>query len=80
VISVDHMDGLQEFKMQSGIFPAESGRATSQINVSTKPGTNQFHGALFEFQLNDEIDARQYAFASVSPRKEPFKWNQYGVM
>src|SRR6266487_1168282 len=72
------VDALQEFKVQSGIFPAEFGRATSQINVSTKPGTNQFHGALFEFHRNDKIDALQYAFTSVPPRKQPFKWNQYG--
>ncbi|PYU93954.1 MAG: hypothetical protein DMG08_08820 [Acidobacteria bacterium] len=72
------IDALQEFKVQFGIFPAEFGRATSQINVSTKPGTNQFHGALFEFHRNDKIDALQYAFTSVPPRKQPFKWNQYG--
>src|SRR5213078_3186138 len=71
------VDALQEFKVQSGIFPAEFGRATSQINVSTKPGTNQFHGALFEFLRNDKLDARQYAFAGERQR-EPLKWNQYG--
>src|SRR5439155_131672 len=35
------IDALQEFKVQTGIFPAEFGRATTQINVSTKSGTNQ---------------------------------------
>src|SRR5438132_3329006 len=57
------IDALQEFKVQTGIFPAEFGRATTQINVSTKPGTNQVHGTLFEFLRNDKLDARQYAFA-----------------
>src|SRR5213592_3676719 len=71
------VDALQEFKVQSGIFPAEFGRATSQINVSTKPGTNQFHGTLFEFLRNDKLDAKQYAFAGERP-KDAFKWNQYG--
>src|SRR5436309_3488253 len=71
------IDALQEFKVQTGIFPAEFGRATTQINVSTKAGTNQFHGTLFEFLRNDKLDARQYAFAGERPR-EPFKWNQYG--
>jgi len=71
------IDALQEFKVQTGIFPAEFGRATTQINVSTKSGTNQFHGTLFEFLRNDKLDARQYAFAGDRP-KDPFKWNQYG--
>src|SRR6267378_3650807 len=71
------IDALQEFKVQTGIFPAEFGRATTQINVSTKPGTNRFHGTLFEFLRNDKLDARQYAFAGERP-KDPFKWNQYG--
>src|SRR5881296_3636063 len=72
------IDALQEFKVQTGIFPAEFGRATTQINVSTKPGTNQFHGTLFEFLRNDKLDAKQYAFAGTRPPKDPFKWNQYG--
>src|SRR5215471_4194995 len=71
------IDALQEFKVQTGIFPAEFGRATTQINVSTKPGTNEFHGTLFEFLRNDKLDARQYAFAGERQR-EPLKWNQYG--
>ncbi|HYR84794.1 MAG TPA: hypothetical protein VE422_12010 [Terriglobia bacterium] len=76
-IILPSIDALQEFKVQTGIFPAEFGRATTQINVSTKPGTNQFHGALFEFLRNDKLDAKQYAFAG-QRSKDPFKWNQYG--
>ena len=63
--------------MQTGIFPAEFGRATTQINASTRAGTNQFHGTLFEFLRNDRLDAKQYAFAGERP-KDAFKWNQYG--
>ena len=72
------IDALQEFKVQSGIYPAEFGRAASQINVSTKPGTNQFHGAIFEFLRNDKFDARQYDFIGTTPAKSPFRYNQYG--
>src|SRR5215469_15019883 len=72
------IDALQEFKVQTGIYPAEFGRATTQINVSTKPGTNHYHGTLFEFLRNDKLDARPYDFSGANPAKSPFKWNQYG--
>jgi len=72
------IDALQEFKVQTGIYPAEFGRATTQINVSTKPGTNQYHGTVFEFLRNDKLDARPYDFSGSNPEKAPFKWNQYG--
>lgn len=72
------IDALQEFKVQTGIYPAEFGRATTQINVSTKPGTNEYHGTVFEFLRNDKLDARPYDFSGANPAKSPFKWNQYG--
>jgi outer membrane receptor protein involved in Fe transport len=72
------IDALQEFKVQSGIYPAEFGRQATQINVMTKPGTNQFHGTVYEFLRNDKLDAKNYAFTTARPPKDPFKWNQYG--
>ncbi|MGH9657610.1 MAG: TonB-dependent receptor domain-containing protein, partial [Bryobacteraceae bacterium] len=73
------VDALQEFKVQSGVYPAEFGRSASQINVSTKPGTNDLHGAAYWFIRNDKIDARSYDFDGTRPPKLPFKWNQYGA-
>jgi hypothetical protein len=72
------IDALQEFKVQTGVYPAEFGHNATQINVSTKSGGNQFHGALFEFLRNDQLDAKPYAFTANPPVKSPFKWNQYG--
>jgi hypothetical protein len=72
------IDALQEFKVQTGVYPAEFGHNSTQINVSTKPGGNRYHGALFEFLRNDQLDAKPYAFTANPPAKSPFKWNQYG--
>lgn len=72
------IDAVQEFKVQTGIYPAEFGHEATQINVSTKPGTNNFHGTLYEFLRNDAFDAANYAFTAKRTVKDPFKWNQYG--
>jgi hypothetical protein len=72
------VDALQEFKVQTGIYSAEFGRESTQINVSTVSGTNQYHGALFEFLRNNYLDARPFGFTSKVPVSSPFKWNQYG--
>lgn len=72
------VDALDEFKVQTGVYPAEFGRATSQINVSTKPGTNSYHGALFEFLRNAKLDARDFRFVSAEQRRNPYVRNQYG--
>jgi Carboxypeptidase regulatory-like domain len=72
------IDALQEFKVQTGIYSAEFGREVSQINVSTRGGTNAYHGTVFEFLRNNALDARPYAFTRSVPASAPFKWNQYG--
>jgi hypothetical protein len=77
-IFLPSIDSLQEFKVQTGIYSAEFGREAGQVNVSTKGGTNEYHGALFEFLRNSSLDGRPYAFTSQVPAKAPFRWNQYG--
>jgi hypothetical protein len=80
-IILPSIDALQEFKVQTGIYPAEFGRAATQINISTKSGTRNFHGTIFEFLRNDLFDARIYDFTGIRPPdtpKEPLRWNQYG--
>jgi hypothetical protein len=72
------IDALQEFKVQAGVYPAEFGHLQIQVNVSTLSGTNQFHGAVFDFLRNDVFDALPYNFTSKPLTSSPFKWNQYG--
>ena len=72
------IDSVEEFKVQTGVYSAEFGREVAQVNVSTKSGTNQYHGTIFEFIRNDAFDAAPYQFTSIKPQTSPFKWNQYG--
>jgi carboxypeptidase family protein len=74
------IDLLQEFKVQSGIYSAEFGREAAQVNVSTKSGTNAYHGSVFEFLRNNKLDARPFGFTKTVPASAPFKWNQYGFV
>lgn len=69
-----NIDMIQEFKIETSAMSAEYGRSGSTINVSTKSGTNAFHGTVFEFLRNDVLDARDPFQATVSPRKQ----NQFG--
>ena len=70
-------DTIQEFRVESMLFTAESGSTPGgQIAVTTVSGTNQFHGDLFEFFRNDVFDARN-AFSAPS-HNYPFRLNQFG--
>src|ERR1700720_369533 len=77
-IVLPSIDAIQEFKVQTGVYPAEFGHEATQINVLTKSGGNAYHGSLFEFVRNDVFDAVPYAFTATRPGKSPFKWNDYG--
>jgi len=67
---------LAEFKVDSTLFPAETGVGTgAQIVMASSGGTNAYHGDVFEFFRNDILDARN-PFAL---QKQPFRLNQFGA-
>ncbi len=64
------VEALQEMKVESNNYAAEYGRSSGGfITMSTKSGTNEFHGALYEFLRNNALDARNFFAASKAPRK-----------
>jgi hypothetical protein len=72
------VDAIQEFKILTGVFPAEYGRNSgSQVIVTTKSGTNGFHGTAFEFLRNQVLDAENF-FTPSNAAKPSFKQNQFG--
>lgn len=74
VPSLPNPDTLQEFSVQTSNFSADTGGGGGAIKMTTRSGTNQFHGTLFEFLRNDAMDARN--FFAVEPQH--YKQNQYG--
>ncbi len=69
------IDSIQEFKVLANSYSAEYGtRAGPTVLVTTKSGSNQYHGALFEYFRNTVLDAKSF-FAS---SKEQFNLNQFG--
>jgi len=75
------IDAIQEFKVEVNSPPAEFGRFNGGvINLTTKSGTNELHGTVFEFLRNEALNARNlFAPATAAnPKKPVFRRNQYG--
>ena len=69
------IDDIQEFKVLTYTYSAEYGtRAGPTVLVTTKSGTNDFHGSLFEFVRNTDLDAKG-DFDTSTPK---FNLNQFG--
>src|SRR5262245_38190361 len=73
-----NVDAIQEFKIESNSPPAEFGRFNGGVvNLTTKSGSNAFHGTAFEFFRHEALNARNL-FASGSAPKPEFRRNQFG--
>ncbi len=82
-IAVPNPDAIQEFKVQTSTYDASYGRNPGgNVNVVTKSGTNQFHGAAFEFFRNTALNANSFFYNRDNPnsskRKQILNQNQFG--
>ena len=74
------VDAVQEFKVKTNNFSAEFGHSAGTVVAATiKSGSNQFHGALFEFLRNDKLDATNFFTNAAGQRKGKFRQNQFGA-
>src|ERR1700704_1404150 len=71
-------DAVEEFQIQTGTYSAQYGTMMGvHLNVISKSGSNDLHGAGWEFLRNDKLDARDY-FLPVTSAKPPLRQNQFG--
>jgi hypothetical protein len=71
-------ESIREFRVEVNSYSAEFGRNYGgQINAISKSGSNVFHGSLYEFLRNDNMDARNF-FDREPLGKPEFKRNQFG--
>ena len=73
------VDAVREFEIVTSAYDASFGRnAGGQVNVVLKSGTNQFHGAAYEFFRNRALDARNF-FAPPTEKSPQYQRNQFGA-
>ncbi|MGC2400102.1 MAG: TonB-dependent receptor [Acidobacteriaceae bacterium] len=68
-------DAIQEFSVQtSGLSPQYGVHPGAVVNIVTRAGSNSFHGTLFEFFRNGDMNAKNH----FSTKQDTLKRNQYG--
>ncbi|MFY9853993.1 MAG: TonB-dependent receptor, partial [Terracidiphilus sp.] len=79
-IPAPNPDAIQEFKVQTALFDATTGRnAGANVNVITKGGTNDFHASLFEFFRNEDLNANDWFAKRSGQPRGILRQNQYGL-
>ena len=70
------VEALQEIKVEANGYPAEYGRTMGgYISMTTRSGTNEFHGVAYHFLRNNALDARSFFSPEIAPRK----YNVFGA-
>lgn len=78
-IPIPNPDTIQEFKVQTGLYDAAFGRnAGANVELVTKSGTNSYHGSLFEFFRNKDLNANSFFFNLAGHARSTLSQNQYG--
>lgn len=72
-------DALEEFRVETSNFAAQYGRMSGGVVTAvTRSGTNRFHGSLFEFFRNTNMNDTPWG-TPVGGQKTPFHRNNFGA-
>ena len=78
-IPAPNPDTIQEFKVQTALFDATTGRnAGANVDVITKAGTNDYHASLFEYFRNEDLNANDWFANRAGSPRGILRQNQYG--
>jgi hypothetical protein len=73
-------DAVGEFKVQTGVLTADVGRYSGGIvSISTQSGTNDYHGRLFYYGRNHNLNSNSWENNALGIDKQPFHQNNYGL-
>ena len=73
-------EAVQEFRVITNSYSAEYGRyPAGVVDVVTKSGSNEIHGAAFEFFRNEKLNAKRWAPPGGTSARDPLDRNQYGA-
>jgi hypothetical protein len=72
-------DAVMEFNLQANGLPAQYGlHPGGVVNIVTKSGANSFHGDMFDFLRNEDMNARPKGTVISQPLRDTLKRNQFG--
>ncbi|MBV9441709.1 MAG: carboxypeptidase regulatory-like domain-containing protein, partial [Acidobacteriaceae bacterium] len=78
-VPVPAPDTLEEFRVQTSLYDASEGKTSGgNINVLTKGGTPQYHGELYEFFRNEDLNANEWFFNNGGLPRPLLRQNQFG--
>jgi len=78
-VATPNPDSIQEFKVQTSQYDASYGRnAGANVDVMTKMGTNSWHGNVWEYFRNEDLNANDYFRNETGEPRAVLRQNQFG--